>query len=188
MNNTTKKYAIIVGVIIIIVGIVVWQANRTSNNAEQALAPAASEQTSGVPAKTPAAVPAKTVSSGSSINNYVNYATNLAANQQSCKVAATKQGGQLYGTLEQSSTQSYYNTKNGLCYARITGSIRPAYSTTTIGEIYFRNVSNGTPIAECTDTKGMTLLDGDWACVNKITGQTISKAEFNTVTSQYTVQ
>jgi hypothetical protein len=188
MNNTNKKYVIVGVVIIILLGIIVWQANRTSNNVGQALAPATSEQTSGVPAKTPAAVPAKTVSSGSSVNNYVNYATNLAANQQSCKDAATKQGGQLYGTLEQSNIQSYYNTKTGLCYARITGSIRPAYSTTTIGEIYFRDVSTSVPIAECTDAKGMTLLDGDWACVNKITGQAISKAEFNTVTSQYTVQ
>ena len=175
MNNTNKKYAIVgvVIIIIILLGIIILQAGRSGGNAGQSAtlatpemlpaSPATSVNTAGnISAKVQTSVPAKTVSSGSSINNYVNYATNLAANQQSCKVAATKQGGQLYGTLEQSSTQSYYNTKNGLCYARITGSIRPAYSTTTIGEIYFRNVSNGTPIAECTDTKGMTLLDGDW--------------------------
>jgi len=180
MNNTNKKYAIagVVIIIIILLGIIIWQSNKSGGNVGQFAVPAASETS----------VPAKPVSSGSSVNNYVNYATNLAANQQSCKDAATKQGAQLYGTLEQSSIQSSYDKKTGLCYARITGSIRPAYSTTTIGEIYFRNVSKSAPIAECTDTKGMTLLDGDWACVNKITGQAISKAEFNTVTSQYTVQ
>ena len=71
---------------------------------------------------------------------------------------------------------------------QVSGEIHPAYSTTTTGHIYFRNVSQNSLIAECTDPLGTTLADSDWTCTNKLTGQNINFAAFNGLVSSYKTQ
>lgn len=198
-NNNIRVYGAVIG-LIVLVAIVIWVA-RSAGPATQAPTAAQNASTSAPatagssapaakasmasPAKTVVSIPVKPVSTQS---NYVTYATNLAANQSSCKEVATKQYGQLYSSLEQASLQTYFNTKTNQCYAKITGAARPAYSTTTIGEVFFRSVNANAVLAQCTDSKGVTYSDGDWLCTDKTTGQTVSMAQFNSLLTRYTVQ
>ena len=122
-------------------------------------------------------------------NSYVDSQARYYANLNSCKDAASSQYGSLYAkSLEQSAFQSSYNTKTGACYMQVTGDILTAYSASTTDKLYFRDVGRGVLLLECTNAKGNTYADSDWNCVDRTTGQTISKAQYEATLSKYTVQ
>lgn len=194
MKDTNKKYLGFIVIIVILVVIIGILRNNSSTAPQTA--------SSGVPVQSPAQA-AKSVTTSSarspatytaprttplSTGSYVDYLTALRNNQNNCKNAAAAQTSQLYPSLLSSSITSYYNSANGLCYVEVIGVTRQAYSTTTTGHIYFRNVSRNALLAECTDPTGTMYADGNWDCVDKTSGQTIVKAQFNALVGSDTTQ
>jgi hypothetical protein len=188
MKNIPLSYSIVIVIVIVI--LIAAIVNRSGNEgAPVSQTPSASQVTSsGSPAPSGTAVvptagaPVKVVPSNL---NYKDYITQLRAYQDACNTAATSQFKQLYGSLGAASYNSYYNQVNGVCYMRASGTIQPAYSTTTTAHIYFRNVTSKSLVAECIDTTG-TMADASWACTNKVTGASINKAAFEALVTAYT--
>ena len=83
---------------------------------------------------------------------------------------------------------SYFNPSSGMCYVKVIGKSQLAYATTTTGHIYLRNVNKDSLVAECTDPTGTMLADANWICMNKVTGQTINKAQFEALVQMYAVK
>ncbi|MES2314515.1 MAG: hypothetical protein V4524_01075 [Patescibacteria group bacterium] len=199
MKNIPFKYAVaIVGVIIILIGVIVWQANRgeptsqTSSVSEQAqqssaAQPATAAKVTVTTAKTAPVAPVKT-NPDTSYTSYTEYVKQLGTAQNVCDNASASQYKALYSGLSGSAYNSFYNPKTGSCYARITGTQIAAYATTTTGYIYFRNVNKNTPVAECVDPTGTLYGDANWKCTNKVTGATIGKAQFDALVASYIAQ
>jgi hypothetical protein len=209
MKNIPIKYAIILIIIILaLIGGIIWQSNKNTTQTEQNSVTVISTTTTATtttttvqvqevtPQTTPVAVvPKKTVNTNTYITpktqpitqtgSYTDYMNRLNAAQNSCSIASKNQYQQLYGNLSQSSYNSYYNTANGRCYVEVKGVIQQAYSTTTVGHIYFKDITTNTSIAECTDPTGTLYLDSNWTCKNNVTGQTVNKAEFNAILTAY---
>ena len=198
MKNIPIKYSVvIVAIIIILIGVIVWQGNRSGSVAQTSQAPMHLIQDQNPPAssstnplvspvmvtKTPAkpvvTPTAKTIATTKSTGSYVNYVNDLAAAQNTCSTNATNQYKNLYSTMSGSSFSYFYDQTSGGCYMRATGTMQQPYSTTTTGYIYFRSVTSNSLIAECIDPTGTLLSDANWICTNKLTGATINKSAFN---------
>ena len=207
MKNIPIKYAIILIIIILaLIGGIIWQSNKNTTQTEQSSITVISTTTTATtttttvqvqkvtPQTTPVAViPKKTVSTYiapktqpiTQTGSYIDYINRLKAAENSCDLSAKSQYQQLYGSMSQSSYNSYYNNVNGRCYMKVTGTTQQAYSTTTVGHIYFKDLSTNTSIAECTDPTGTLYSDANWTCKNYVTGKTIGKAEFDATVTAY---
>ncbi|MDD5165713.1 MAG: hypothetical protein PHG25_04250, partial [Candidatus Pacebacteria bacterium] len=157
MKNISLKYSIIgVVVIIILITFVVGKSGKNispSETASSTVQIAQNTQTSAQnnvtvsPVKNTTVAPVTTkVSSGL---NYTDYVKQQNANQNKCNSAALTQYQQMYSYLSESSYNTNYSATSGGCYVRVTGKTQEAYSTTTAGHIYFRNVNTSSMIAEC---------------------------------------
>ncbi|HTK33416.1 MAG TPA: hypothetical protein VL335_02640 [Candidatus Paceibacterota bacterium] len=192
MKNIPLKYAVALAVIIIaLISVIVWQANKTTKIAQAPQVSSSVDVQGTTKASAPATVqviksPVTTKTSPSL--GYADYLTQLRANQSKCENAATAQYKQLYGNLFEASFTSAYNGTSGGCYMRVSGKTQVAYATTSTGHLYFRNVNTNALLAECTDSTGSMLSNSNWACVNKVTGAAISKAEFDGLIYTYTAK
>lgn len=199
MKNIPLKYAIaIAGVIIILIGVIVWQGSNKGSEPQVSSAPeqvqdqapakvtVATKPTAPV-VKTAPVAPVKT-NPNTSYTSYTEYVKQLGAAQNACDNATASQYKQLYSNLMGSGYKSYYNPTSGSCYGRINGSITPAYATTSVGYIYFRNINKNTLVAECTDPTGVLFADSNWKCTNKGTGAAISKPQFEALVAGYIAQ
>ena len=193
MKNTSLKY---IGIFVVIVLVVLLVALKSSNaptsdmqngsvagQPQGTLAPTTQSKTASAPKTT--TVNKAPISSG----NYVDYVTQLRANQSACATAANAQFSHLYGSsLQTSAVSTYFNTVNGNCYAQLTGKSQAAYSTSTTGYLYFRNISANVALLQCVDPTGTMYADSNWTCTNKLTGKSISKAEYNATIASDTTQ
>jgi hypothetical protein len=183
MKNTTIKYLIILVILVALVVLVsALSVHKTTSQQPSLVAPEVQQGTQTVKVAPKIVVPVTG-------NDYVDSQAQYYVHLNACKSAASSQYSSLYmKILDQSAVQSYYNTKTGICYAQVTGTIRSQYSTSTTDELYFRNVDKNILLMECTNAKGVTFSDSDWNCTDKTTGQTINKAQYESMLSRFTVQ
>lgn len=200
--NNTKIYAIISATVFVLLIVMVWFAvkksgvettDQVSSSTPQIVSSTGATSTS---TKTPTTGTVKspvvtTKPSPMTVtpeSDYTKYLNQLADNTNKCDASSKTLYDQLYKALEGSSFKSYYNSKSGLCYMQATGTLRPAYSATTTKVIAFWNITSRSPVAECTDVNGVTFSDSEWKCIDKTTGQSITKTAFNALIYKYTVQ
>lgn len=206
MQTNSSKYFTIIGLVIVALALIVWKMNSGGQNSpvntEVSPTPVAENGSTPTPASTPAkttttpkvTTPTKT-STGTtyktapvtSSTNYNDYITQLRLKEAKCQDTAQQTYKQVYASsLEASSFQSYFVAKTGMCFLKVSGKVHPAFSTTTTGHIYFRNLSTSAMIAECADNTGITFADSEWVCTDKTTNQTINMAQFNAIINSFT--
>ena len=195
MKNIPIKYAIVIVVIILILlGIIIWQTQNRGAVSEMSPATTIVQQSTPTPSQNPVMstvtspvsvvkTPSKVVPAPAPGQSYVDYMTQLTNNLNKCASLAQSQYKQLYPNLIGSSFTNSFNPTNNMCYSRIIGKAQLAYATSTTGHIYFRNATNNSLLAECTDPTGTMYADSNWVCTNHVTGKVISKAEFDATVS-----
>ncbi len=195
MKNISLKYASIAAVVIIIlIALIVGKSDKNTLTSETSSSTVQISQNGQTITQSPGSVTVTTKGAPSApvttkvsqSLNYTDYVKQQNTNQNKCNSAALTQYQQIYSYLSESSYNTNYSATSGGCYVRVTGKTQEAYSTTTAGHIYFRNVNTGGVIAECINHTGLLYPNADWSCTNKVTGATINKAQFDALVYGYT--
>jgi hypothetical protein len=200
MNNKMLKYGLVLAVVVIIIllgylRVNVPEKSESSSSSGLVTSPVRQGQTPSR-AVTPETQtsdtrqPSKPVITSLSTGTFHDFEVQLSANQNKCNDAASAQYGRLYRNVLQSSAfVSYYVSKNGLCYAQITGISQADYSSSMVAHMYFRNVTKDVLLLECSNNKG--VLNGaieDFSCADKVTGQSIIKPQYDSMLYKYITQ